>query len=82
MSELMADSKSPDPHPRDLKKLRLQRNLDNNTADAAIEAAWQALKSRHENELGYREHFANFRNGWKIEIIGNMPEQIGTCRYA
>lgn len=81
MSKLMAENKGRYPHPRELKKIRLQRNLDGLTADAAIEAACKTLQAQRKTELGYRDHFANFRNDWKIEIIGDMPEQIGTCRY-
>lgn len=81
MSELMDENEGRDPHPREIKKLRLQRNLDGLSADTAIEAAYEVLQSGRENELAYRDHFANFRNAWKIEIIGDMPEQIGMCRY-
>ena len=36
-------------------------------------------KGSAETELNYRTKMS--KNDWHIQIIGNMPEQIGTCRF-
>lgn len=39
----------------------------------------RALNIELNSEIKYRGRFAN--NTWDIQIIGEMPEQIGMCRY-
>lgn len=81
MDKLMKADKSGKPNKREIKKLGLQRNLDNITPDSAIEKAINKLEEERISDMKYRNHFANFRNHWLIEIIGDMPAEIGTCRY-
>lgn len=54
--------------------------LGDEAASAVAEAA-DALNFFHEIELRYRKAHANM-DGWQIEVIGDMPDQIGLCRYA
>lgn len=49
---------------------------------AALASARASIQIRHDAELKYRSHYARDCEGWKIEIIGVMPEQIGLCRYS
>lgn len=44
-----------------------------------IEQARQLLDQEKQLELRYRHRFAD--QDWDIEIIGDMPDQIGLCRY-
>jgi hypothetical protein len=44
-----------------------------------LERAKQSLADRQQLELRYRHRFAD--QNWDIQIIGDMPEQIGMCRY-
>lgn len=39
------------------------------------------LKTMRDYELKYRRAVEGLCGGWKIEIIGAMPEWIGMCRY-
>lgn len=66
-------------HPREIKKIRLQRNLEGVTADDAIEVAYKSLSGERDLEIRYRTNRAN-TDGWQIEILGELPEQIGLCR--
>lgn len=47
---------------------------------AALAEAAETLNFFRENELGYRKSRSNI-DGWEIEVIGEMPGKIGTCRY-
>lgn len=44
-----------------------------------IEIGKKSLQLRANEEKRYRQSRAN--SNWKIEIIGEMPKQIGMCRY-
>jgi len=48
---------------------------------ALLSQARTALQFQRDCEINYRRHYANDCQGWKIEIIAPMPEQIGMCRY-
>jgi len=56
-------------------------NGSESDAKAAIEAAVDAIMQRRGFELQHRRNRGN-SDGWDIEIIGEMPEQIGMCRYS
>ena len=49
--------------------------------DSLLSQARTSLQFHRDNEICYRQHYANDCRGWKIEIIAPMPEQIGMCRY-
>lgn len=44
-----------------------------------IKQAVELWHERQQLEMRYRHRFAD--QEWNIEIIGDMPEQIGMCRY-
>lgn len=60
-------------------KLYAVRELANNPKPA-MERAEKTLKYLKQCELNYRRAKSN-RDGFKIEIIGPMPEHIGLCRF-
>lgn len=47
--------------------------------DEIIERGKQAIEFDQKIEKNYRGRFS--KSDWNIEIIGDMPEQIGMCRY-
>lgn len=49
------------------------------TATMLSETA-QLLNYLHDADKQHRRRFSNM-TGWEIEIIGDMPEEIGLCRY-
>jgi hypothetical protein len=49
-------------------------------AQAALEEALRCVSSRYNVEVSYRRRVADM-DGWEIEVIGEMPEKIGFCRY-
>jgi hypothetical protein len=61
------------------QKMLLRRNAGNEDASHALEEAAAAVLARKQVEMQYREARAKM-NGWKIEVIGDLPEQIGVCR--
>lgn len=63
-----------------LKIIRLQ--LGDNTGAGAVAIRWarEALQRRAETERRYRKARAQ-SDGWTIEIIGDMPAEIGLCVY-
>ena len=54
-------------------------HASSHTQDEIIERGRQAIKSDLAIEKKYRSRFDT--SDWNIEIIGDMPEQIGTCRF-
>lgn len=53
---------------------------DPQAIDALINAR-AILERERAIELKYRNAISTWCHGWNIEIIGEMPEQIGMCRY-
>ena len=45
------------------------------------ESAKILLEYIRQIELEYRKSISKWCQGWEIEIIGEMPKQIGSCRY-
>lgn len=64
----------------DIQRLRAGRGINEDAEKILAEAAEELEKSRH-HEKEYRSRFTGLCKGWDIEIIGEMPEQIGLCRY-
>lgn len=50
-------------------------------AASALAAAAESLQQLRDNELEYRTAIGGTCKGWKIDITGPMPDQIGLCRY-
>lgn len=48
---------------------------------AALAEASELLSLLYEIQLRYRKVRANMA-GWEIDVLGDMPDQIGLCRYA
>jgi len=64
----------------DAARARARAELNDNPKPH-IDEAWRDLEREQSSERKYHEHIAGDCNGWKIEIIGVMPDQIGLCRY-
>ncbi|WP_196160882.1 hypothetical protein [Reinekea sp. G2M2-21] len=65
---------------RFLKTIKLKRSTNPDKAIVAIESAQRSLAFWSNLDIEYRKAHANM-DGWLIEIIGEMPSQIGLCRY-
>lgn len=50
-----------------------------NNPERTITIGTRALELETDDEIQYRNRFAN--STWDIQVIGEMPEQIGMCRY-
>lgn len=64
---------------RQLKLLELRTTLPK-LGNEAINKAEALIREKQSLEIEYRERQAG-TDGWTIEIIGPMPQQIGICRY-
>lgn len=62
----------------DAAKRYAQHRMIEDPEQAAV-IGRRALDIELKSEVKYRDRFAN--NAWDIQIIGEMPEQIGMCRY-
>jgi hypothetical protein len=56
-----------------------QNELRENPNHPALAAARESIVRRIEDEKNYRKSRA--RCNWQIDIIGDMPDQIGMCRF-
>lgn len=56
-----------------------QAHASSHTRDEIIERGKKAIEFDQKLEKKYRNRFND--SDWNIEIIGDMPEQIGMCRY-
>lgn len=63
------------------QKMLLRRNASNEDATVALADAVTAVLTRKQVEMQYRESRASM-SGWMIEIIGDLPDQIGVCRVS
>lgn len=54
---------------------------DGTSAARVLADAAESLEHSRQSELQRRSAIGNTCRNWKIEIIGDMPEQIGLCRY-
>lgn len=62
------------------EKIRLLSNADRRGAESALAQAAECLNRQIETELYYHNMNGDM-TGWDIEIIGEMPRQIGLCIY-
>ena len=51
-----------------------------NNREHAMKVGVKSIQCDHSVEMKYRNRYSG--NDWNITIIGEMPEQIGMCRYA
>lgn len=61
------------------EKISLLVNADNASAEWAIAEAAKLLTTSKQFEMDYRSAMAK-SDGWVIEVIGDLPSQIGVCR--
>lgn len=58
---------------------RMEGKASSEKAREALARAREAMEERRRTELDYREVYGRFNDGYSVEIIGPMPERIGTC---
>lgn len=61
------------------ERMALLSNTDNASAKWAISEAVNMLTTSKQFEIDYRSVMAN-QDGWVIEVVGDLPSQIGVCR--
>lgn len=62
-------------------KIQQLRLGDGRDAAELLAKIAERLERDRKFEHSRRQAIGNTHRGWKIEIVGQMPEQIGLCRY-
>lgn len=65
---------------RFLRRIKLKQSGDPEKAEKVLKKACSQIEYGMKLELRYRTAHAK-KDGWSIEVIGDMPETIGFCRY-
>jgi hypothetical protein len=63
-----------------IEKLKIGAGVDHDAAEV-LASALEILERQRMDEIKYRQAIGGRCADWKIEIVGEMPEQIGMCRY-